>query len=133
MPVFGTGGQSRAFSDIYDVAPYIAKSPTIPEALGEVFNIGADKPCTVNTLAELVAEAMGSPCRLEHRAARNEVVHAFATHEKFRQVFNPGEAVSLRDGLQRMADWAKHVGPRQSESFSCIEIAKNLPDSWKSK
>jgi len=55
MPVFGDGLQTRAFSHISDVAPIIARSPLVPGASNEVFNIGADHPYTILELAGEIA------------------------------------------------------------------------------
>jgi len=132
MPIFGSGEQTRAFSYIDDVAPYIAISPSVPGAVGEVFNIGSDEPTNVLELARRVARAMGVPHRVEHHTARHEIVHAFSSHDKFHRVFNPRRGVPLDEGLERMASWAKAAGPRQSKPFEHIEILKNLPDSWRS-
>jgi len=40
MTIFGDGTQTRAFSYIDDVAPYIANSITNPKALNQIINIG---------------------------------------------------------------------------------------------
>ena len=65
MPIFGSGEQTRAFSYIDDVAPYIASSPSVPGAVGEVFNIGSDEPTSVAELARRVARAMSVSHRVE--------------------------------------------------------------------
>lgn len=44
LTVFGNGEQTRAFSYIGDVAPVIARSVFVPDAYGEIFNVGADEP-----------------------------------------------------------------------------------------
>src|SRR5215203_4580423 len=54
LTIFGDGSQTRAFSYIDDVAIPIAKSVNVREAYNQVFNIGADKPYTVNELATVV-------------------------------------------------------------------------------
>jgi len=130
MPIFGSGKQSRAFSYIDDVAPCIAKSPQIEACLGEVFNIGADEPTTVEQLALIVAEAMQVEPNIIRHPVRSEVLHAYASHEKFRKVFQPQPPVPLREGVQRTAEWAKRSGPRKSKPFSNIEIEKGLPPAW---
>lgn len=130
MTIFGDGTQTRAFTYIDDVAPVIARSVAHREAYGEVFNIGADTPFTVNRLAELVAEAFGVPPQIEYLPPRQEVVHAFSDHAKARRVFGNQPAVSLEEGLQRMARWAREAGARQSVEMNHIEIRKNLPPSW---
>jgi UDP-glucose 4-epimerase len=133
MTVFGDGLQSRAFTHIDDVAPMIARSIDVPAAYGEVFNIGADEACTVVDVAHLIAREMGVQADIRHVAQRQEVVHAYASHEKVRRVFatSPDTAgVPLEEGVRRMAVWAKRYGSRESSRFSAIEIRKNLPPSW---
>lgn len=131
FPIFGDGEQERAFSHISDVAPIIAQSIEIPEALNQVFNVGADTPYTVNMLAKEVSAAMRVSCEINYLPQRNEVKIAYADHSKVKSVFKPKEALDLKSGVEEMAKWAKDVGPRQSVKFSNIEIEKNLPPSWR--
>src|SRR5208283_3550415 len=84
MTIFGDGSQTRAFSYINDVAPVIAASIARPACYNQVFNVGADKPYSVNELATVVAKAMGTQTEIKHLEARNEVVHAYSAHEKVR-------------------------------------------------
>ncbi len=131
MTVFGDGSQTRAFSHVDDVAPVIARSPLVPAARNQAFNVGADVAYSVNTLAEEVARALEAPLQVRHLEARNEVLHAFSDHGKVRGVFQPPEPIGLRDGLQRMAAWVRAHGPCTPVKFGDIEIEKNLPPSWK--
>jgi len=130
MTIFGDGAQQRAFTYIKDVAPIIAASAQCPSAHGEVFNVGADTPHSVNELARLVAAAMGQECRVEHLDARNEVRVAFSDHSKAERVFGAQRKTALEDGIRSMAQWAKTHGARQSSVFENIEIEKNMPRSW---
>jgi UDP-glucose 4-epimerase len=132
MSVFGDGLQSRAFSHIDDVAPIIAKSVTEPRAANEVFNVGADEATTVAELAEIVASAFDVEAQIQHLPARNEVEHAFASHEKVRDVFGASSTVPLRDGITRMAEWARAEGPRRSPEFVSVEVWKSFPEGWRS-
>lgn len=131
MPVFGDGTQTRAFSYVGDMAPVIARSVSVPGAYGEVFNIGADREYSINELATVVAEAMGVEPRIEHLEARKEVLHAFSDHSKAHRVFGEQPQTSLHNGIQRMADWARAVGPRESQRFQNIEVTLNLPPAWR--
>lgn len=132
MPVYGDGSQTRAFSHVADVAPVIARSPLVEEARNEVFNIGADEPYTILQVAEAIAEAFGVEPDVTHLDARKEVVHAFSDHDKIRRVFGDQEPVSLSDGIRRMADWARGLGPQPPAEFpGDIEVAINLPPSWR--
>ncbi len=131
MTVFGDGEQTRAFTHISDVAPIIADSVDVPEARGEVFNIGADTPHSVNDLAAHVAEAMSSERNVTQLPPRNEVRDAFADHAKLDRVFGRRPKMKLEEGLRRMAAWVQTHGARESTTFDNIEIEKNMPPSWR--
>ena len=131
MSIFGDGTQTRAFSYIGDVAPLIADAIDVPAAFNQTFNIGADESTTVNELAEQVAKAMGEEPRIRHLEARKEVLHAVADHSKVAEVFGYRPRWSLERGLKQMAEWALSVGPREPSRRADVEVAKNLPASWR--
>jgi UDP-glucose 4-epimerase len=134
LTVFGDGLQTRAFSYIDNVALPIAKSVMIPAAYNEIINIGADTPYTVRHLAEVVAAAFGVGPDIQYLTQRNEVLHAYATHEKAQQLFGDITApVGLEEGIAKMAAWARSVGARQGQVFRDIEVHKNMPPSWVSQ
>jgi UDP-glucose 4-epimerase len=128
--IFGDGSQSRAFTHVADIAPVIARSVEIPEAYGQVFNIGADTPYTILQLAELVQEAMNKRTGVRHLEPRKEVLHAHSDHAKARAILGCAPAVILEQGLARMAEWAWRVGPRSSTEFEAIEVSQGLPVNW---
>jgi UDP-glucose 4-epimerase len=74
---------------------------------------------------------MGQAPEMNYLPARNEVKHAFSNHDKLRQAFGDGPHTSLEEGIARMAAWAREAGPRRSKPFQGIEIAKNMPPSWR--
>ncbi len=129
MTIFGDGRQTRAFSHVDDVAPIIARAPLVAEARNQVFNVGADQPYSVLELAEEVRRALGRG-EIEHLPPRNEVVHAFASHARLRETFDPPPPIPLREGIERMATWVQARGPRPPVEFGDIEVALNLPPSW---
>lgn len=133
LTVFGDGEQTRAFSYIDDVAIPIAKCVDIQESYNEVFNIGADKPYTINRLAEVVSKQFNVDLEVQHLRARNEVVDAYADHSKAHSIFGTGSGVDLETGISKMAAWAKRVGARQGQEFSNIEIREKLPQGWEVK
>jgi UDP-glucose 4-epimerase len=131
MTVFGDGMQTRAFSHVDDVASIIARAPLVPDAGQQVFNVGADQPVTVLALAHAVARALDVEPRVEHTAPRNEVVHAFASHERARRVFGASRHIPLDEGLARMAAWVRTQPAPEPVSFPRIEVEKNLPPIWR--
>lgn len=130
MTIYGDGTQLRAFTHINDVSPAIAACVTCPQALNQIFNIGADTPYTVNELARVVAAALGYQPNIRHLEPRNEVKIAFSDVSKAERVFGKNRKTSLEAGIQAMARWAKQHGARQSSGFENIEVTKNLPPSW---
>ncbi|TVZ51935.1 NAD-dependent epimerase/dehydratase family protein [Dokdonia sp. Hel_I_53] len=130
LTIFGDGKQTRAFTYIDDVAPYIAASYAFAKADNQIFNIGSDIHHTVQQLAEEVNKAMSSSTQITHLKERNEVQHAYADHCKFEDIFEPAVKTTLEDGLKVTARWVIDKGSRESQPFQHIEIKKNLPPSW---
>ena len=131
LPIFGDGSQQRAFSYIGGLSPIIAKAGFEPSVYNETFNIGADVPYTVNELAQTITAAFGVKAQIDYQPARNEVKVAFSDHSKAKKMLGYKNTTDLKTGIQKMADWAKRHGPRQSKKFEGIEIEQNLPPSWR--
>ena len=131
LTIFGDGTQTRAFSYVKEISPIIAAAPENSDAFGEVFNVGADTPYSVNDLATEVCRVFGVEANINHLEARNEVLHAYSSHEKVKRFFGEAKSYSLAEGLEKMAGWAKEHGPRQSKEFGEIEVEKNLPKGWR--
>ncbi|WP_103071773.1 NAD-dependent epimerase/dehydratase family protein [Aquimarina sediminis] len=133
LTIFGDGEQTRAFTHIDDVAPYIANAVNVREAYNKVFNVGSDTVYSVKELAIAVCKAMQSNLNIKQLEKREEVIHAYADHSSFNAVFKPKTLTDLETGLLEMAAWVKAYGSRSSKEFQNIEITKKLPASWKKK
>lgn len=131
LTIFGDGNQTRAFSYIGDVSPIIAYSIENNGAYNEIFNVGADEPYSVNELAKTVMEEFNVKLEINYQPPRNEVVHAYSSHEKAKKYFGVETKYSLKEGVHKMAIWAKKVGARSTPKFNNIEIEDNLPPSWR--
>ncbi|NJN28692.1 MAG: NAD-dependent epimerase/dehydratase family protein [Cyclobacteriaceae bacterium] len=130
LTIFGDGNQTRAFSYIGDVAPFIAKSVEIPEAYGKIINIGAEQNYTINELASTIMTVMGKQVDLKYLPARNEVTNAYSDHSLAKSLFNITEYTTLLEGVKKMADWVKIHGARETPKFENIEIYEKLPAIW---
>jgi UDP-glucose 4-epimerase len=100
------------------------------QAYNQIFNIGADRSCTILELLDCVAEEMGANPEKIFLAERNEVRHAVSNHDKIRRYFRVPNSLPLEEGICRMANWAKSIGPRPTRLFEPLEITKKLPDGW---
>jgi UDP-glucose 4-epimerase len=130
LTIFGDGSQTRAFSYIGDVTPYIANSVNNKSAYNEIFNIGSGQIYSVNELAKATMDAMEVKGEIRYLELRNEAVHAYCDHSKAQKYFHIQSSVSLLEGLKAMADWAKKSGVRKSKRFKEIEIMDKLPPVW---
>lgn len=130
LTIFGDGEQTRAFTHVDEVAPYIANSVNVPKARNSIFNIGSDSVYSLLELALAVIKAMDAEVIVRQFEKREEVMHAYADHTNFEEVFKPTKQVILTDGLIEMAQWTKKNGASKSNDFDQIEIQKNLPESW---
>lgn len=132
LTILGDGAQTRAFTYIDDVVGPMLRCLDLEATVGEVFNVGADTPYSVNDLAEMVMRAMGRRVPLHHADARQEVVHAFGDHSKLRRFFaDLRQPVSLQDGLARMAAWVRARGSAERTPPMQLEIDRNLPGIWR--
>jgi UDP-glucose 4-epimerase len=132
LPVFGDGLQTRAFTHISDVAPIITECVTNSRARNQVFNVGSESPRTVLDVARAVSASFGAQFNGAHLPARKEVLHAFSSSARADDVFGERKTLSLEEGVDRMAAWAKKHGPRTTKPFTGIEVERNLPASWRS-
>jgi len=66
ITVYGDGTQTRCFGHVVDVVDGILRLLDHPEAIGEVFNIGAQGEISMTDLAHKVIEAVGAASTVEH-------------------------------------------------------------------
>jgi len=125
LTIFGDGKQTRAFSYIDDVAPYIAKSVNIKNAYNEIFNIGAEKSYTVNELAETIMQVMNIKTKIRYMPRRNEVIYAYSAHSKVHKIFNIRQNTSLEQGITKMFNWVKKYGAKKTPKFKILKFLIN--------
>lgn len=131
ITIFGDGSQTRAFSYIDDVAPYIARSCEMPSCKNEIINVGADKPYTVLEIAESIKFWLNPEAEIVFLPERNEVKHAYCSHEKFRKIFGRMLTHELDYGISKMVAYAKEVGVIEPTKFKGIELWDKMPESWR--
>jgi UDP-glucose 4-epimerase len=109
--IFGSGDQTRTLTHIDDIARGIAAALVTPEAIGEDFNVSADRELTVREIAEIVWEACGNdPTALELRHLPSfevDVPRRWPSTEKARAILGWEAEVDVRDGIAQTVDWYK--------------------------
>jgi UDP-glucose 4-epimerase len=66
IQVYGDGEQTRCFADVADVVSAATQLAEIPQAVGQVFNIGSTEEISINALAERVIALTGSRSTIRH-------------------------------------------------------------------
>jgi len=104
--VFGDGDQSRDFTFVNDVvqANLLAGEKDVP---GEIFNIGAGNPISLNNLGKLVLKLTGkSNLNLEYTDPRpGDIKHSFADLTKARNLLGFNPKYKQEEGLREYFKW----------------------------
>lgn len=130
LTIFGDGNQSRAFTYVKDIVPYIAQSATNKKASNQIINIGSDKPYTINEIAKIISKYYSQKIEIIHLPPRHEVYQAFSNQSKAKKIFQMAKETKMENALKNMIDYAQKIGPIKTKIFKNIEIRTNLPPSW---
>jgi UDP-glucose 4-epimerase len=131
--IYGTGEQQRCFSFIQDVIDPLMVACQSPDAVGQVINIGPDEEhITINRLARNLAEIMQFDLDPIYMTGRpQEVPIALCSSNKARRLLGYETKVTLKQGLQELADWIKSRGARQFDYHLPLEIiTEKTPKTW---
>lgn len=139
--IYGTGEQKRSFSYIDDFTPYIVKAGFDDIANGEIFNIGPVEECTINQLGDVVLDVffpdgnIPENMRPQHMPPRPlEVSDAWCTAEKAEKLLGYRTSISLKEGIAKMVEWARSVGPMPFHYLDNLELVSDTtPDTWTKK
>lgn len=134
--IYGDGTQMRCFSFVDDVVDPLIKMGTLPEANGQIINIGPDdRLISLNEVAEIVKKATGFKGELKHVPARpQEVKVSHCSADKARRLLGYEPKKKLEDGIAEMVEWIKERGTKPFEYILPVEIdSEILPITWKEK
>ena len=98
LTIVGNGKQSRDFIYATDVAKAFLKAATTKK-VGEIFNLGSDKPQSVNQLAKLIG---GKVTHIPDRPG--EPKKTWANINKIKKKLNWKPTVNFNDGVRNMLD-----------------------------
>lgn len=132
LVIYGDGNQGRSFSYIENSLPcYLNALDCKPN---QTFNIGSDRYLSVYQLCKLVLEAMKMPegYPIDFLPFRYGEVHAaYSDHSLARNVLGFEDTISLGEGIERMAEWAKGKGPQEWREGDPLELINELtPKNW---
>ena len=108
ISIYGDGQQTRDFTFISDAVAANLAAATVPEAVGEIFNIGGGSRAVLMDVLATMEKVIGKPIKKEYVAkARGDARHTSADISKAKKILGFNPQVSLAEGLAREWEWIK--------------------------
>ncbi|GIW99908.1 MAG: UDP-glucose 4-epimerase-like protein [Pirellulaceae bacterium] len=115
--IFGDGQQSRDFIFVDNVVHGNLLAASVPEASGQVFNMGQGKQTTLLQLLDILGELLGQRVEPRFEAARpGDVRESMADISQARRVLGFEPLVDLRRGLEATIDYYRQIAEVMSHS-----------------
>ena len=130
LTIYGSGYQTRAFSNIDNVTPCLWAAATYKEASKEIINVGGIAEHTIKEASSIIQSVFG-PTPIVYKEARYEVKHAVPSYEKSIRILDYEENKDLYGGLVDMWEWAQTLKMRERFKWPEYEINKGLYSYWK--
>jgi nucleoside-diphosphate-sugar epimerase len=106
ITVYGDGGQSRDFTYVGNVVDATIRAGTAAGASGEIFNVAAGAPASVNHVAETIGSILGKPVRRRELPPRaGDLRDSWADLTKSQRVLGYAPEIALSDGLRRTIEF----------------------------
>lgn len=115
--VLGNTSPTRDFNFVSDTVEGFILAASSPAAIGRTINLGSGREISINELADLIAQLMKKPVRIEEDGNRirpegSEVDRLLADNQLARELLGWESRVDLVDGLERTIDWIKQSSER---------------------
>ena len=110
ISIYGDGQQTRDYTYVSDVVAANLAAAEVPEAVGEVFNIGGGSRVTLIELLEIMEQVMGQSIRKDYvEKAKGDARHTSADISKARKILGYSPQVSLSEGLTKEWKWIQTI------------------------
>ncbi|HLP89618.1 MAG TPA: NAD-dependent epimerase/dehydratase family protein [Nostocaceae cyanobacterium] len=110
IPIYGDGLQTRDFTFVRDVVAANLAASRVPEAVGEVFNIGGGSRVVLTEVLDIMTEIVGKPIKRNYiEKAMGDARHTAADVTKARKILGYQPQISLDAGLMEEWNWVKSL------------------------
>jgi UDP-glucose 4-epimerase len=110
ISIYGDGQQTRDFTFVSDCVAANLAVAEVPEAVGQVFNIGGGSRVVLTEIIDTMEKIVGHSIRRNFvEAARGDARHTSADVSKAREILGYQPEVSLVEGLRREWEWIKSL------------------------
>jgi UDP-glucose 4-epimerase len=101
VEIHGDGEQSRDFTYVGNVVDATLRAGDAAGANGEIFNVAAGSPASVNQIADTIGEILGKPVERRHLPSRaGDIRNSWADLSKSERVLGYAPRVGLEEGLR---------------------------------
>jgi UDP-glucose 4-epimerase len=130
ITVFDDGLQTRCFTYIEDTVQGTLLAGTVPDAVGQVFNIGSSRETRILDLARMICDLVGSDSEIITLPYRNVFGENFEeTRRRVPDVNQAAQALGFRaetpleDGLRKTITWFQQAWPRHKLAPGRTDLA----------
>lgn len=107
--IHGTGEQTRDFVFVKDVVKANILAACVPNAPGQVLNVGIGSCVTINRLWELIAQMAGLDMKPEHGPPRaGDIMESLSDISLAKSVLGFEPEYSFEQGLEQTMEWYKN-------------------------
>jgi UDP-glucose 4-epimerase len=108
IDIYGDGEQSRDFTYVGNVLDATLRAGEAAGASGEIFNVAAGSPVSVNGIADTIGEVLGKPVEKRYLPARAaDIRNSWADLSKSERLLGYTPQIALEEGLQRTIDFLR--------------------------
>lgn len=130
--IYGTGCQTRCFTDVRDAVPTLVRMGFQEDLNGEVVNVGPDEEfIPIVRLRDLIADLVGyegGTIWLPERP--QEVYNAVCSSDKARALLGYKTRYTLIETLESLVEYIRDKGPRPFEWHLPVEIRTEATPKW---
>ncbi len=110
ISIYGDGKQTRDFTFVSDAVAANLAAGEVPEAIGEVFNIGGGSRVVLTDVLATMEEVIGQPIRKNYvERAMGDARHTSADVSKAKRILGYQPQVSLAEWLNKECEWIKSL------------------------
>jgi UDP-glucose 4-epimerase len=105
ITIFGDGGQSRDFTYVANVVDATMRAADAARANGQIFNVAAGSPGSVNEVAAIIGRILGKPVEKQFEPERpGDIRDSWADISAARETLGFEPHVGLEEGLRRTVE-----------------------------
>jgi len=112
VTVIGDGKQTRCFTYVDDAIRATMAAGLVPEAVGDIFNIGTDRETPILELAQTMIKITGAKSSIQfvpqekiYGTSYEDIPRRVPDNTKMKTILKVNCNVSLQEGLKKTIDW----------------------------